>query len=727
MSERAYRDDTMKHDAPTQASDERTRQPAPPAAPGARRGVAWPALWPLLRAALIIEAFLLAAAVVAPLGGVTQTISPLARAWPWLLAPTRALFGDALVDGSVPGARGWPELALFAVLLVGASCAAAWALLLARRMEASGASGASDAELRDADDHAGAGIAARRNPRWLLWVALGVTALLGLTLVLSPALPSDDVFSYILYGRISAVHHANPLVTTPAAFTGDPFLPLVFWRNTRSVYGPVWLLLSGGLSLLAQALGGSLVVYVALFKLLGLLAHLANALLIWRILGRLAPRRQLSGTLFYAWNPLCLVEFCASAHNDAVMLTLLLLGVYCLLRATSGAHTQPASGSSAWSDARSGVRLAWEVAALVAFGLSIATKYVPLILAPFMFVAIAAWLAMRFMYSPGVGAKARLSAGGVSGRRVAWDVVWRVVGGVGWRVGVVGLTLLVTALPYWAGAQTLGVLLYSPPAQQLDNSLLESVSWPLRWLAQGVGLTVGQARTVVETSLKVGALIVFGLLWLWSFRFVLPCDLWLRSAAASATPLSSADDAIGATAKAKRRSQQRRRSQGAIVGKRPSDTSVSAVDARKAAVTSWQVVPGMLLAWGWVLLWYSLVASGWFWPWYVAWVVAVAALAPWGRLSVVTLLLAGSALTLYAFLPLQSSFVYGYRSILVFGPAWGYLLWSAWRTRAHWGPALRATGSLAVRRVIARAPRGWITAPRISKVSRETSASSGAK
>ncbi|HLY29993.1 MAG TPA: hypothetical protein VKQ36_03095, partial [Ktedonobacterales bacterium] len=94
-------------------------------------------------------------------------------------------------------------------------------------------------------------------------------------------------------------------------------------------------------------------------------------------------------------------------------------------------------------------------------------------------------------------------------------------------------------------------------------------------------------------------------------------------------------------------------------------------------------LPGVLLAWGWALLWYALVASGWFWPWYVTWVVALAALIPWGRLSVTTLLLAGGALTLYAFLPLQSSPVYGYRSFLVFVPAWAYLLWAYRRWRAQ--------------------------------------------
>ena len=70
--------------------------------------------------------------------------------------------------------------------------------------------------------------------------------------------------------------------------------------------------------------------------MLGLVAHLTNAFLIWLIVGRLSPHRQLLGTLLYAWNPLCLLEFCASAHNDAVMLTFLLLGIYCLLRGWEG-------------------------------------------------------------------------------------------------------------------------------------------------------------------------------------------------------------------------------------------------------------------------------------------------------------------------------------------------------------------------------------------------------
>jgi hypothetical protein len=393
----------------------------------------------LLWSAAGVEAFLLALAVVAPLGGISQTISPLARNWPVLLAPARALFGDRLVDGSVPPERGWPALALFALLLLGATCVAVTAPLHARRVA----------------------VADRRH----LALALGSAAVFGLTMVLLPSLPSDDVFSYILYGRIAAVHHGNPLLSAPSAFTDDPFLRLVFWRGVRSVYGPAWLLLSTALTWAAEALGGSLTAYALLFKALGFAAHLTNAALIWMILGRLAPQRRLAGTLLYAWSPLCLLEFCASGHNDAVMLTFALLGIYCVLRR-------------------------WEVAGLVAFGLSISIKYVLLALLPLYLVLVARELLARR----------------VSPQRVAVAV--------GWRVSVVAGVVVLTALPFWAGPVTFGSIVYSPPAQQLDNSLIEAVSWPLRSLVEGLGFSHAAAASSVQTLLKLAALAVFAVLWL---------------------------------------------------------------------------------------------------------------------------------------------------------------------------------------------------------------------
>lgn len=94
----------------------------------------------------------------------------------------------------------------------------------------------------------------------------------------------------------------------------------------------------------------------------------------------------------------------------------------------------------------------------------------------------------------------------------------------------------------------------------------------------------------------------------------------------------------------------------------------------------------MLRAWAWVVFWYAVVASGWFWPWYVTWTIVLVALLPWSELSVAALLLAGGVLTLYAFLPLYAAPVYGLRAWLAFVPALAYLAWRRWE-RAHMGRA----------------------------------------
>lgn len=557
-----------------------------------------PSLWWLLRIGALIEVCFLGLIVVTPLGGLSQSASPLVRAWPWLLAPARLFFpGWPLHVGLAKehNKPAWPA-AVFSALLIVAAVAATVAVWRCLRQQGS-------------------------RGRHLALALVGA-AIMGATLALLPSDPSDDIFSYIIYGRIAVIHHANPLVTTPASFPHDPFFAYVYWQTVRSVYGPVWLLVSGGLTQVAEMLVGGLATYVLLFKLLGVLCHLANIALIWAILSTLAPRRRLLGTLFYAWSPLCLLEFCASAHNDALMLTLLLVSVLCLTRR-------------------------WAVPAMLAFGLSIATKYVPLALLPFYLVAVVRQEMAR--HAPTLVSPATSIAGADPSLR-AIPATANAVGGnglaagllaAGWRLALVLAVVVASALPYWAGQATLGAIVYSPPAQRLDNSWHEAISWPLRWVVQSLfRLSDSTAKSVVETTLKVATLLAFVVLWLREVR-------------------------------------------------RP-----------RELVTT-------LEAWAWALLWYVIIASGWFWPWYVTWIVVVVALLPWSELSVSTLLLAGGVLILYAFRPQKSSPLYGYRSVLALGPGVWYLARCAWkRRRSHLpaGSASSATLASASNRPVSSAP-----------------------
>ncbi|HCI82052.1 MAG TPA: hypothetical protein DHW02_20445, partial [Ktedonobacter sp.] len=64
------------------------------------------------------------------------------------------------------------------------------------------------------------------------------------------------------------------------------------------------------------------------FRVLALLAHLANAILLWSILAQLKPQVRLSLSLLYAWNPLFLLFGVAYVHQEIVLITVVLLAIF---------------------------------------------------------------------------------------------------------------------------------------------------------------------------------------------------------------------------------------------------------------------------------------------------------------------------------------------------------------------------------------------------------------
>ncbi len=165
------------------------------------------------------------------------------------------------------------------------------------------------------------------------------TAVLGLILILYPALTSQDVFSYIIYARLGVMYHHNPLTTLPEAIAHDTVYQYIFWITQPSAYGPTWIGLTSFLQWLALLLQHNSVVTMVLFlRLLGLCTLLATTALLWTISGALLPhssstrRARLSAALAMAWNPLLLFEACVNAHNDIEILFFILLAFWLLVR-----------------------------------------------------------------------------------------------------------------------------------------------------------------------------------------------------------------------------------------------------------------------------------------------------------------------------------------------------------------------------------------------------------
>jgi len=155
--------------------------------------------------------------------------------------------------------------------------------------------------------------------------------LFSLTLIWLYPVTATDLFQYVLRARIWVVHYANPLSTPPAAFPGDPLLPFAGeWRVIPSPYGPIWELLAGSIARLGSVtpLSGALA-----YKGVAFGGYLACMLLLHSLVHH-GKKNGAAGVLFFAWNPLVLVQGVGNGHNDMLMLAWVLLALLVWQRST---------------------------------------------------------------------------------------------------------------------------------------------------------------------------------------------------------------------------------------------------------------------------------------------------------------------------------------------------------------------------------------------------------
>jgi hypothetical protein len=168
----------------------------------------------------------------------------------------------------------------------------------------------------------------------------GAALILILAFALSPPLLSQDVFSYIAYARLGALHGLNPYTHAPIDAAGDPVFAYVGWTGSTSSYGPLFTLATYPLALLS--------VPVALWALKAVAA--ASVLALATIVARIAPARGIDarrGFAIVALNPLVLVHVVGGAHNDATAVLVALAGcaaVLAMREASSGAAIAAAIG-----------------------------------------------------------------------------------------------------------------------------------------------------------------------------------------------------------------------------------------------------------------------------------------------------------------------------------------------------------------------------------------------
>lgn len=181
--------------------------------------------------------------------------------------------------------------------------------------------------------------------RGAIVVVLFFEAIFQVTLFSMPGLYTTDIYSYVMYGHISALYELNPYIYPPNYFPGNPLLDWIhpIWHDQPSVYGPLWTAIgwimarsTWSLNAVVTPLDDGNVLRVGLmeqvfaYKLLMNAVQIINLALVWWLLGRVMaqrPRARLTAFVLFAWSPLMLFDVAGNAHNDALMVTLLLLGV----------------------------------------------------------------------------------------------------------------------------------------------------------------------------------------------------------------------------------------------------------------------------------------------------------------------------------------------------------------------------------------------------------------
>jgi hypothetical protein len=134
-----------------------------------------------------------------------------------------------------------------------------------------------------------------------------------LILLMSPPLQLTDLFNYLGYARLGAVHHLNPYVHGIGAELHDPVFRFSTWHNLHSPYGYLFTAITYPVALLPIPVAYWVLKALAVGLSLGFIALVYKCA---RLLGK-DPR---FAVLFVAANPVYLMYAVAGFHNDFFML-----------------------------------------------------------------------------------------------------------------------------------------------------------------------------------------------------------------------------------------------------------------------------------------------------------------------------------------------------------------------------------------------------------------------
>lgn len=151
----------------------------------------------------------------------------------------------------------------------------------------------------------------------MIYLGLGFIVA-GVLLFLSYPALSYDIYNYILTAKVAFYYHENPYVVMPIEFIGEPMLAYTRAANKLALYGPVWI----ASTYIPYIISGNYIpLAIYAFKMLAIVGYIGIIYIIAR------KTRRLEQVVFFALNPLVIIETFTSGHNDAFMMFLALFGV----------------------------------------------------------------------------------------------------------------------------------------------------------------------------------------------------------------------------------------------------------------------------------------------------------------------------------------------------------------------------------------------------------------
>src|SRR5579875_1528074 len=132
--------------------------------------------------------------------------------------------------------------------------------------------------------------------------------------VMMQPITSTDLYGYLARSYLIATLHQNPTISLSTFLPGGYLVP---HARPPAPYGPLWLLICGGVGAIA---GENLLLAMLLMKAIVAAATIGTILLVARLADRILPGQRVQALVFFAWSPLLIFEAAGNGHNDMVMM-----------------------------------------------------------------------------------------------------------------------------------------------------------------------------------------------------------------------------------------------------------------------------------------------------------------------------------------------------------------------------------------------------------------------